>query len=207
MKRLVKISLLVIILFVIICSSLLVYGDRFFTSLKTHTYKNKSGKVNIVTIKNDDISNLDINFKNEGTCDVFVRAYLFIYVMDEDRYEVSPLKNTSISIKYNDEENYWYKGADNYFYYTEALNMGETTREPLAKSLEINLTDEEKDMLDKKDIRFDIVMEAVQVNNNAYKEEWEISDENICSYFDRYISKDEESTVREEKCSVTVIEE
>ena len=62
-------------------------------------------------------------------------------------------------------------------------------------------------MLEDKDIRFDIVMEAVQVNNNAYKEEWEISDENICSYFDRYISKDEESKVIKEKCSVTVIEE
>lgn len=207
MKRLVKISLLVIILFIIIYSSLFVYGDRFFTSLKTHTYKNKSGKVNIVTIKNDDISNLDINFRNEGTCDVFVRAYLFIYVVDEDGYEVSPLKNTSMSVKYNDEENYWYRGADNYFYYTEALKIEETTKEPLVKSLEINLTDEEKEMLDKKDIRFDIVMEAVQVNNNAYKEEWEISDENICSYFDRYISKDEESAVMEEKCSVTVIEE
>ena len=44
----------------------------------------------------------------------------------------------------------------------------------MVKSIEINLSEEDKRMLGDGDMTVDIVMEAVQVNNFAYKYQWDM---------------------------------
>ncbi|MEG1410637.1 MAG: hypothetical protein RR940_03215 [Bacilli bacterium] len=200
-----KILIFIMVLFVILCSCL-AYGDMFFYGFKTYLYKDRAGKIEITTEKNDDSSNLGVNFKNEGSCDVFIRVSVFVYVYDEkNENNTRALNNSSIIINYNqqDEEN-WYKGKDDYMYYTKALKVGHRTERPLIKSIEINLTKEEKKLLEDKEIKADIIVEGVQVNNFAYKYEWDIEDFTIEDYFEKVMNEKNVAFESEEECKVIV---
>ena len=135
------------------------------------------------------MDDLNINFINEGSCDVFIRGFVFVYFINEDSNMSTILSNNSIKVNYSttnegSEDNLWYMGEDSYLYYMKPLKVGNRTEMPLVDSIELNLNDEEKELLKNMQVSVDIVVEAVQVDNLAYKYEWEVKDDVLEKYFD-----------------------
>lgn len=206
-----KYLFLLITILLILCTSF-TYGNDFFYAMKTFLYRNKASDINIVISKNDDIDNLNINFINEGSCDVFLRGFVFVYFINEDDSRSTVVSNDAIKINYNhdnisNEDSLWYMGEDSYLYYTKPLKVGDRTEIPLANDISLNFSDEEKDLLRDMEIKIDIVVEAVQVNNLAYKYEWEVKDDVLEKYFvdvsDDFLN--EESSVYEKNDEVRLI--
>lgn len=187
MKRKKSILLLTFILFIF--SVVFIYANDVFYALKTYLYRNKALEIALKIEKNADINDLDVNFINEGSCDVFLRSFVFVYFIDGNKMNNGTIINNDVlKINYTKEnksvdEDYWYMGNDNYIYYAKVLKAGKKTEMPLVESIVINLSDEEKYLLKDKKIAVDIVVEAVQVNNFAYKYEWEIDDDVLEGYF------------------------
>lgn len=181
--------LFLFIITILILGTSFTYGDEFFYSIKTSVYKNKASEINIIIDKNEDMNNLNINFINEGSCDVFIRGFAFVYFINEDNNMSTILSNDSIKVNYSttnesSEDNLWYMGEDSYLYYMKSLKVGNRTEMTLVDSIELNLNDEEKELLKNMQIGMDIVVEAVQVDNLAYKYEWEVKDDVLKKYFD-----------------------
>ncbi len=181
--------LFLFIIITLILGASFTYGDEFFYSIKTSLYKNKASDINIIIDKNEDMDNLNINFINEGSCDVFLRGFVFVHFINEDSNMSTILSNNSIKVNYSttnesSEDNLWYIGEDSYLYYMKPLKVGSRTEMPLVDSIELNLNDEEKELLKNMQIGVDIVVEAVQVDNLAYKYEWEVKDDVLKKYFD-----------------------
>ena len=124
---------------------------------------------------NDNLENLNLNFINEGSCDIYLRCFVFVYPKNEENIGTI-LSNSSIKINYGDES-YWFVGEDNYVYYTKPLKIGDKTEKPMVESISIDLSEEDKKLLEGCGLEIDIVTEGVQVNNLAYKYEWDM--ENI----------------------------
>lgn len=154
-----------------------IYGDYLFYALKTITYKNATSQIKIKTYKNNDLEKVNLNFSNEGTCDVYLRCFVFVYNKNEENIGTT-ISNSSININYGDED-YWFRGQDNYVYYTKPLKIGDTTKDSMVKSININLSEEDKELLQSYDLGIDIITEAVQISNFAYKHEWDMDDEDI----------------------------
>ena len=131
--------------------------------------------------KNDDLENVDLNFINEGSCDVYLRGFVFVYPKIEGDNGTT-LSNSSVKINYGNEDS-WFVSEDNYIYYTKPLTVGNRTEKPMVESIEINLSEEDKRMLGGGKLGIDVVMESVQVNNFAYKYEWNMEDTDLKSYF------------------------
>lgn len=55
----------------------------------------------------------------------------------------------------------------------------------MVKSIEINLSEEDKRMLSEGGFGIDIVVEAVQVNNFAYKYQWDMESIDLQDYFNK----------------------
>lgn len=181
--------LFLFIIITLILGTSFTYGDEFFYSIKTSVYKNKASEINIIIDKNEDMDDLNINFINEGSCDVFIRGFAFVYFINEDSNMSTILSNNSIKVNYSttnegSEDNLWYIGEDSYLYYMKPLKVGNRTEMPLVDSIELNLNDEEKELLKNMQISVDIVVEAVQVDNLAYKYEWEVKNDVLEKYFD-----------------------
>ncbi len=181
--------LFLFIIITLILGTSFTYGDEFFYSIKTSVYKNKASEINIIIDKNEDMDNLNINFINEGSCDVFIRGFVFVYFISEENNMSTILSNNSIKVNYSttnegSEDNLWYMGEDSYLYYMKPLKVGNRTEMPLVDSIELNLNDEEKELLKNMQVSVDIVVEAVQVDNLAYKYEWEVKDDVLEKYFD-----------------------
>lgn len=181
--------LFLFIIITLILGTSFTYGDEFFYSIKTSVYKNKASEINIIIDKNEDMDDLNINFINEGSCDVFIRGFVFVYFINEDSNMSTILSNNSIKVNYSttnegSEDNLWYIGEDSYLYYMKPLKVGNRTEMPLVDSIELNLNDEEKELLKNMQVSVDIVVEAVQVDNLAYKYEWEVKDDVLEKYFD-----------------------
>lgn len=200
------------IIMILILGTSIIYGNEFFYSIKTSSYKNKASEINILIEKNEDMNNLDINFINEGSCDVFLRGFVFVYFINEDDTRSTILSNDAIKINYNhntesNKDRLWYMGEDDYLYYTKPLKVGNRTEIPLVDNIDLNFSDEEKDLLKNMKIKVDIVVEAVQVNNLAYRYEWELKDDVLEKYFgsvsDEVLS--EESNVYENNDEVSIM--
>ena len=181
--------LFLFIIITLILGTSFTYGDEFFYSIKTSVYKNKASEINIIIDKNEDMDDLNINFINEGSCDVFIRGFAFVYFINEDSNMSTILSNNSIKVNYSttnegSEDNLWYIGEDSYLYYMKPLKVGNRTEMPLVDSIELNLNDEEKELLKNMQVSVDIVVEAVQVDNLAYKYEWEVKNDVLEKYFD-----------------------
>ena len=170
---------LVFIVSLFFCSAL-IYGEGVFYAIKTFIYRNQALKIDIAREFNQDLDNINLNFINEGSCDVYLRGFVFVYPKDENNGTI--LSNSSVKINYGDK-NLWYVGEDNYIYYTEVLEVGESTRKPMIESMEINLSDDDKRMIGDKKLAVDIVMEAVQMNNFAYKYQWDMNNTDLESLF------------------------
>ena len=110
--------------------------------------------------KNNDLANINLNFDNEGSCDVYLRGFVFVYPNNNGNNGTT-LSNSSVKINYGDED-CWFVGEDNYVYYTKPLKIGNRTEKPMVESMEINLSEEDKMMLGSGELGMDIVMEAVQ---------------------------------------------
>lgn len=174
-KKLLLLSLSVFI--VILFYSIIVYGEDVFYATKTFIYGNKVSGIEIKVEKNDDMENINLNFVNEGSCDVYLRGFVFVYPkIKEDNGTI--LSNSAIKIDYGDDD-CWFYNEDNYIYYTKPLKVGNTTKKPMVESIEINLSKQDKEMLEKCQLGVDIVMEAVQMNNRAYKYEWNMENTNL----------------------------
>lgn len=170
-----KILLFTFVFIMMFSCSLITYGSGVFYAMKTFLYENKASEVKINVDKNDNLENLNLNFINEGSCDIYLRCFVFIYPKNEANIGTI-LSNSSIKINYGDES-YWFVGEDNYIYYTKPLKIGDKTEKPMVESISIDLSEEDKKLLEGCGLEIDIVTEGVQVNNLAYKYEWDM--ENI----------------------------
>lgn len=198
-KKKVK-KLLVLVIISIVCfSSLIIYGESYFYTIKTYLYKDKSLDINVHIDKNDDLSNMNLNFVNRGSCDVYLRGFVFVYFQNTKNTSTT-ISNSSVKINYGDEK-VWFIGEDNYVYYTKPLKVGDKTQIPMVKSIDINLSEEDKKRLEEDELRVDIVMEAIQVNNFAYKYEWDLSDIDLRNLF----NNSDKSDVTENKDVIKVI--
>lgn len=194
-KNKVKKLLLSVIIGVFFCS-IIVYGENVFYAMKIFLYEDKALEIKIRVEKNNDLANINLNFDNEGSCDVYLRGFVFVYPNNNGNNGTT-LSNSSVKINYGDED-CWFVGEDNYVYYTKPLKIGNRTEKPMVESMEINLSEEDKMMLGSGELEMDIVMEAVQVNNFAYKYEWDMGNIGLKDLFDNR-SKQEESKVIEKK--------
>ena len=194
-KNKVKKLLLSVIIGVFFCS-IIVYGENVFYAMKIFLYEDKALEIKIRVEKNNDLANINLNFDNEGSCDVYLRGFVFVYPNNNGNNGTT-LSNSSVKINYGDED-CWFVGEDNYVYYTKPLKIGNRTEKPMVESMEINLSEEDKMMLWSGELGMDIVMEAVQVNNFAYKYEWDMGNIGLKDLFDNR-SKQEESKVIEKK--------
>ena len=186
-----KLLLLLSVIIGVFFCSLIVYGEDVFYAMKTFLYEDKALEIKIRVEKNDDLENINLNFDNEGSCDVYLRSFVFVYP-DNNGDNGTTLSNSSVKINYGDED-CWFVGEDNYVYYTKPLKAGNGTEKPMIESIEINLSEEDKKMLGSGELGVDIVMEAVQVNNFAYKYEWDMGEIGLEDLFDN--SEKEESEV------------
>lgn len=203
-KRKNKIKKLLLLLSVIIgvfFCSLIVYGEDVFYAMKTFLYEDKALEIKIRVEKNNDLENINLNFVNEGSCDVYLRGFVFVYP-NNNGDNGTTLSNSSVKINYVDED-CWFVGKDNYVYYTKQLNVGNRTEKPMVESIEINLSEEDKRMLGSGELEVDIVMEAVQVNNFAYKYEWDMGNIDLKDLFDNN-SNVEESEIIDGKGIITL---
>lgn len=182
-----KILLLLFIFIGVFFGFLIVYGQDVFYTIKTFLYENKALNIKINIEKHNNLDDVNLNFANYGSCDVYLRSFVFVYPKTEGNVGVT-LSNESMKINYGNED-YWIVGEDNYVYYTKPLKVGDITEKPMIESIEINLSEEEKNMLSSYELGVDIVMEAVQVNNFAYKYEWDMEEMNFEKLF--YNSEDE----------------
>lgn len=189
-KKIKKLLLLLSVFIGVFFYSLIVYGENAFYAIKTFIYEDKALDINIEAERNDDLENINLNFINEGRCDVYLRGFVFVYPKI-DGNNGTILSNSSVVINYG-EDDYWFYGEDNYIYYTKPLNAGNRTEKPMVKSIDINLSEEDKRMLGNGQLGADIVMEAVQVDNFAYKYEWDMDNLNLENYFNNNISEGQE---------------
>lgn len=151
------------------------HGEDVFYAMKTFIYKDKASEIKIKVEKKGDLEDINLNFINEGSCDVYLRGFVFVYPTIEGDNGTT-LSNSSVKINYSDED-CWFVGDDNYVYYTKSLKVGDRTEKPMVESIKIDLSDDDKRMIENGELSADIVMEAVQVDNFAYKYEWNM--ENI----------------------------
>ena len=196
-KRKNKVKKLLLLLSVIIgvfFCSLIVYGEDVFYAMKTFLYEDKALEIKIRVEKNDDLENINLNFDNEGSCDVYLRSFVFVYPNNNGNNGTT-LSNSSVKINYGDED-CWFVGEDNYVYYTKPLKIGNRTEKPMVESMEINLSEEDKMMLGRGELGVDIAMEAVQVNNFAYKYEWDMGNIGLKDLFDNSSEPKESETIR-----------
>ena len=184
-KKKKKLLLLLFVFMVIFFCSLIVYGDDVFYTMKTFLYENKASQIAIKVDKNDDLENIDLNFINEGSCDIYLRCFVFVYPKNEGNTGTI-LSNSSIKINYGDES-YWFVGEDNYIYYTKPLKVGDKTKKPMVKSINIDLSAEEKRLLEDCELVIDIITEGVQMNNLAYKYEWDMEHMDLENLYDNEI--------------------
>ena len=182
-KKKKKLLLLLFAFMLMFFASLIVYGDDVFYAMKTFLYEDKVSEVNIKTDKNDDLENINLNFLNEGSCDIYLRCFIFVYQKSEENIGTT-LSNSSIKINYGDE-NYWFVGEDNYVYYAKPLKTGDKTEKPMVESINIDLSEDDKTLLEGCELGIDIVTEAVQVNNFAYKYEWDMENMDLEDLYNR----------------------
>lgn len=176
-----KLLLLLIVFIGVFFCSIIVYGEDVFYAMKTFLYEDKALEIKMKIEKNDNLENINLNFLNEGSCDVYLRGFVFVYPKIEGDNGTT-LSNSFVKINYGNEDN-WFVSEDNYVYYTKPLKVGNRTEKPMVESIEINLNEEDKKMLGSGELGVDIVMEAVQMNNFAYKYEWNIEETDIEDYF------------------------
>lgn len=177
--------LLIVIIGVFFCS-LIVYGQDAFYTMKTFLYKDKALEIKMKIEKKNDLEDIDLNFINEGSCDVYLRGFVFVYPkIEEDNWTI--LSNSSVKINYGNEDS-WFISEDNYIYYTKPLKVGNKTQKPMVESIDIDLSEEDKKMLGSRELGIDIVMEVVQMNNFAYMHEWDIEEDDLESYFNNKVN-------------------
>jgi len=180
-----SIFLLIVIIGVFFCS-LIVYGEDAFYTMKTFLYEDKALEIKMKIENKNDLEDIDLNFINEGSCDVYLRGFVFVYPKIEEDNGTT-LSNSSVKINYGNED-IWFVSEDNYIYYTKPLKVGNKTQNPMVESIDINLSEEDKKMLGSGELGIDIVMEVVQVNNFAYKYEWNIEEDDLESYFNNKVN-------------------
>lgn len=169
-NRMKKLLFWVIVTSGVFFCSFSVYGEDFFYAIKTFLYEDKALEIKISIEKNDDLEDVNLNFINEGSCDVYLRGFVFVYPSGEGNTGTT-LSNSSVKINYGDDD-LWFVSEDDYVYYTKPLKVGNRTETPMVESIEVDLSKDDVRKLGGNELKIDIVMEAVQMNNFAYKYEW-----------------------------------
>ncbi len=170
-----KIRLVIFIIAILISFDLVMsHGDNFFYTIKNYVYNEKTSEIDVKIDKNKELDNIDLNFINNGSCDVYLRSFVFIYSKDDEESGVV-LSNDSIKISYGDKL-FWSLGEDNYVYYKEPLKVGSKTIEPMIKNIDISLSEEERLKLENKNLVIDVVVESVQADNFEY-DGWDVKNE------------------------------
>ena len=77
----------------------------------------------------------NVGIKNKGNIPAYVRAMVVVTWQNNagDVYNVQPVEGVDYNIewKYNDEDNDWLKGTDEFYYFTKAVNPGAVTEDIL----------------------------------------------------------------------------
>ena len=112
-KNKVKKLLLSVIIGVFFCS-IIVYGENVFYAMKIFLYEDKALEIKIRVEKNNDLANINLNFDNEGSCDVYLRGFVFVYPNNNGNNGTT-LSNSSVKINYGDED-CWFVAVFNIFW-------------------------------------------------------------------------------------------
>lgn len=145
-----------------------------------------------VNVKNTTLNNealIRINITPRWVTEVYGKEVLF---SGDTSDRVIELEFCNILNNLNQQipKGHWIYGNDGYFYYTSILKAQENTSDIL-KSVKVNIN--EKTVENPKDyenkiLKVDINAEAVQTTIDAYKDTWNVQDENIKKLLDNLIN-------------------
>lgn len=116
-----------------------------------------------------------VNIKNEGTVDTYIRLKVEkVFGVRNPQGKLTAdrtLDPEMIIIRYNTD--YWKMEDDGYWYYTDILKAGATTKEPLFESYKLseNAGNEYKG----KDAEIVVTMESIQAEGSALEALWGVS--------------------------------
>ena len=75
-------------------------------------------------------SKTNVQIKNTGDTDAYIRAAVVVNWMNEDgtrAWAAKPVQGADYSISYNLNDNGWVDGGDGYYYYTQPVDPGDMT--------------------------------------------------------------------------------
>ena len=75
-------------------------------------------------------SKTNVQIKNTGDTDAYIRAAVVVNWMNEDgtrAWATKPVQGADYSISYNLNDNGWVDGGDGYYYYTQPVDPGDMT--------------------------------------------------------------------------------
>lgn len=173
MEKVKKIGLIIIIMLIFISSKVTI------AYLMTTSESENEFDVGIVkpkiqeTFDKTSKTKKNINIKNDGNVDIYVRAYITYNFENDDNtiLEGIPVLNTDYSISLS-FSNWIYNEDDGYYYYKEAIMPNETT-EDLINEIKILYNGNDKYVV------VTVLAEAVQkVPNKAINELWDKETQN-----------------------------
>ena len=111
---------------------------------KTEPVENKfnPSKVSCAVVENGNLSEntanvvqtgkskTNVQIKNTGDTDAYIRAAVVVNWMNEDgtrAWATKPVQGADYSISYNLNDNGWVDGGDGYYYYTQPVDPGDMT--------------------------------------------------------------------------------
>ena len=120
-----------------------------------------------------------VSVRNEGDVDTFVRVkiekFFGIPGEDEDFLEDGSLDPEMIEIHYNSD--YWKLCPDGYWYYTDVLQAGEITKEPLLKSY--RLSEKVQNSYKNKEAQIVVHMESIQAAGGTMEALWGMKEKDL----------------------------
>lgn len=222
MKKKIKI---VIVLGIILIISTTAFSLAYFNSKDKIKNEFTVGKLEGKIVEENFKDGTDINLGEEidkkveiqNTCKNPELIRVIITPQWEDNEEIISASNEiklifSDKLKSNvgsdEEENYWVRGTDGYYYYIGILNpkkedapKTDSKTPPLLEKvfLKNNIEDEIKDKIKGKKLHVNVSLEGIQVNKESLNSKWNIKDDSIKSALERLIQNKQEEMNKSEK--------
>lgn len=120
-----------------------------------------------------------VNIKNEGNADTFVRVKIekILGTRGDDQSFTADetLDPEMIEVEFNHD--WWKLLSDGYWYYTDALRAGASTKEPLMKSY--RLSEQADNRYKNKEAQIIVTMESIQAEGGAMESLWGIREQEL----------------------------
>lgn len=115
-----------------------------------------------------------VNIQNEGNSDTFVRVKIekILGTRGEDESFLADKELDPEMIEVDFNQDYWKKLPDGYWYYTDVLRAGTSTKEPLMKSY--RLSERADNRYKNKEAQIVVSMECIQAEGGAMENLWGI---------------------------------